>query len=677
MVQEGAAPASRERRAPPSRGAREPARDPATHLWVAAAALRALVERSTGADGTPVLDDGAVADYREQIDAATRGPDGWHSLARLCGSLRLTLLERDILLLAAAVQLDPELCAALPGTAGGQPTFGLAFALFGESEWSATSPASALSRYRLVALEASEFLLRAPIRIAENVLAHLLGGRAPSGRLWDLVEPVEVPAFLPPTHQRAMERSVAMWSQSQSQSGAGREPISVIQLAGEERGVQRAIAALTCAKLGFGLGALRAADVPANVTDRVGLARLAELEWATSSTVLLLDLTDDSDEASRAAMELAEVAGAPLFLATREPVALRRSNTARIDVGRTSAREAIEVWRHTLPPDFTCPPDDLERIAAQFRASAAAAGNVAAGLRGSLVPGAAPDEVARALHDACRVGARRGMSSLAQRISSTVGWNDLVLPAPTTRKLREITAQLKHRTRVYETWGFADRSDRGLGVSALFHGDSGTGKTLAAEVMANELELDLFRVDLSRVVSKYIGETEKNLRRIFDAAEESGAILLFDEADSLFGKRSEVKDSHDRYANLEVSYLLSRMETYRGLAILTTNFKDALDQAFLRRIRFMVQFPFPDAAQRAAIWSRAFPERTPTSRLDPAVLARLSVTGGSIRNIALGAAFLAADAGEPVTPVHVLRAATTEYAKLNKALTESETRGWQ
>jgi SpoVK/Ycf46/Vps4 family AAA+-type ATPase len=196
-------------------------------------------------------------------------------------------------------------------------------------------------------------------------------------------------------------------------------------------------------------------------------------------------------------------------------------------------------------------------------------------------------------------------------------------------------------------------------------------------VLANELSLDLYRIDLSQVVSKYIGETEKNLRRVFDAAEEGGAILLFDEADALFGKRSEVKDSHDRYANIEVSYLLQRMEDYRGLAILTTNMKSALDTAFLRRIRFIVQFPFPDAAQRAEIWRRIFPRETPTEGLDMNRLARLNVTGGNIRNIALNAAFLAADAGEPVRMCHLLRAARSEYAKLEKPLTESEIGGWK
>ena len=199
---------------------------------------------------------------------------------------------------------------------------------------------------------------------------------------------------------------------------------------------------------------------------------------------------------------------------------------------------------------------------------------------------------------------------------------------------------------------------------------------MAAEVLAGELKLDLYRIDLSAVVNKYIGETEKNLRRIFDAAEDSGVVLLFDEADALFGKRSEVKVSHDRYANIEVSYLLQRMEAYRGLAILTTNFQSALDTAFLRRIRFVVQFPFPDAAQRAEIWRRIFPDSTPRDGLDAGKLSLLNISGGNIRNIALNAAFLAADEAAPVRMGHVLRAARTEYAKLEKSLTDSEVKGW-
>jgi SpoVK/Ycf46/Vps4 family AAA+-type ATPase len=235
---------------------------------------------------------------------------------------------------------------------------------------------------------------------------------------------------------------------------------------------------------------------------------------------------------------------------------------------------------------------------------------------------------------------------------------------------------VRHRARVYEEWGFAARTARGLGITALFEGPSGTGKTMAAEVLAHALDLDLYRIDLSGVVSKYIGETEKNLAQLFAAAEGSGAILFFDEADALFGKRSEVRDSHDRYANIEVSYLLQRMESYRGLAILTSNLKSALDGAFLRRLRFIVHFPFPDAASRAQIWQRIFPGDTPTRALQPERLAQLNVSGGHIRNIALCAAFSAAERGEPVTMQHVLHGTRLEYAKLEKPLADAEIRGW-
>jgi SpoVK/Ycf46/Vps4 family AAA+-type ATPase len=210
----------------------------------------------------------------------------------------------------------------------------------------------------------------------------------------------------------------------------------------------------------------------------------------------------------------------------------------------------------------------------------------------------------------------------------------------------------------------------------MFTGTSGTGKTMAAEVLARELRLDLYRIDLSSVVSKYIGETEKNLKKVFDAAEEGGVLLLFDEADALFGKRSEVRDSHDRYANIEVGYLLQRMEAYQGLAILTTNLRSLLDPSFQRRLRFTINFPFPDAAQREAIWRSAFPHATPTRALDHKKLAQLNVTGGNIRNIALNAAFLAAQAGSPVEMVNLLEAAKLEAQKIERPLSDAEMRGW-
>jgi SpoVK/Ycf46/Vps4 family AAA+-type ATPase len=265
---------------------------------------------------------------------------------------------------------------------------------------------------------------------------------------------------------------------------------------------------------------------------------------------------------------------------------------------------------------------------------------------------------------------------MAERIIPSATWDDLILPEPQVEMLHQLVSQSRHRMVVYENWGFADKGRRGLGLCALFSGPSGTGKTLAAEVLAHELKLDLYRIDLSAVVSKYIGETEKNLKQVFDAAECGGVILLFDEADALFGKRAEVKDSHDRYANIEVGYLLQRMESFQGLAILTTNFKSSLDKAFQRRLRFAVEFPFPDAAHRRAIWERVFPTQTPTYELRPERLAALNVSGGNIRNIALNAAFLAAEERQPVGMAHILKAAQMEAIKIERPIADTEVRGW-
>ena len=313
------------------------------------------------------------------------------------------------------------------------------------------------------------------------------------------------------------------------------------------------------------------------------------------------------------------------------------------------------------------------RLAGQFQYSASQIGRLAAVVTTALEQDPEGATLLTALGEQADADALAG---LAERIDARADWQDLIVAPNVQRTLREMATQLRHRLTVFHDWGFADKAGRGLGMSTLFAGASGTGKTMAAEVIARSLGLPLYRIDLSAVVSKYIGETEKNLRKVFDAADNTGAILLFDEADALFGKRSEVKDSHDRYANIEVSYLLQRMETYRGLAILTTNQKAALDVAFQRRLRFVIHFPFPDLEQRQEIWRRVLPDAAPRHGIDITKLARLNVAGGSIRNIALNAAFLAADAGAPIGMVHLLRAAHSEAAKREQPLTEAETRGW-
>jgi SpoVK/Ycf46/Vps4 family AAA+-type ATPase len=287
-----------------------------------------------------------------------------------------------------------------------------------------------------------------------------------------------------------------------------------------------------------------------------------------------------------------------------------------------------------------------------------------------------PISVDQLIWQACCKSTRSGLDELAQRIIPMATWDDLIIPENQNRILHEIAMHVRQKSKVYNDWGFASQTSGGLGISALFTGDSGTGKTMASEVLANELQLDLYRIDLSQVVNKYIGETEKNLKRIFDAADKGGAILLFDEADALFGKRSDVKDSHDRYANIEVSYLLQRMEAYRGLAILTTNLKTSLDKAFMRRLRFVVQFPFPDSFQRVEIWKRVFPPETPVENLDMGKLSKLNVAGGNIRNIAMNAAFIAAEENKPVEMSHIHRAARSEYAKLEKPMSASESGSW-
>jgi ATPase family associated with various cellular activities (AAA) len=590
------------------------------------------------------------------------------ALDRLCRLFGLSAFERDVLLLCAGVELDSGFAEAV-----GQPTVALALAKLPDAHWAALSPAAPLRHWRLIDVQPGGPLIRAGLRIDERVLHYLLGLQELDARLAPMLTPVADGDALTPSHGRLAERIALAW-----RAAADAAQLPVVQLTGASRPDQRAVAAATCARLDMRLYALPASDLPTSAADLASLLRLWEREAALLRAALLLEV-DEVDGERAAARKLAERARCGILLSTRGGAGESPRATLTVEVEKPTTDEQRALWRQALADAGAAANGAVDALSAQFDLSArtirrSADGPGADGPAESL--GSGRNGVAAKLWRAARVLSRGSLDELAQRIEPAATWDDLVLPPAQRETLREIAAQVRHRTTVYETWGLGRKGRRGLGISALFAGASGTGKTMAAEVLASDLELDLYRIDLSQLVSKYIGETEKNVRRVFDAAEGGGAILLFDEADALFGKRSEVKDSHDRYANIEVSYLLQRMEAYRGLAILTSNMKHALDPAFVRRIRFIVAFPFPDATQRTEIWRQMFPSAVPTSGLRFDQLARLTMPGGHIRNIAVNAAFLAADADEAVQMKHLLRATRTECAKLEKPLSEAEVAGW-
>jgi SpoVK/Ycf46/Vps4 family AAA+-type ATPase len=315
----------------------------------------------------------------------------------------------------------------------------------------------------------------------------------------------------------------------------------------------------------------------------------------------------------------------------------------------------------------------LPDLAGQFTLSAAQIGEAVAAAADRAAQRATPLD-RQDLFQTARAYSNPSLATLAHKIETRYTWDDIVLPADQVSLLREIIATVRGRPLVLEAWGVGRKLASSAGVTVLFAGPPGTGKTMAAEVIAGELGLELYKIDLSTVVNKYIGETEKNLSRIFDEAATSNAILFFDEADAIFGKRSEVKDAHDRYANIEVSYLLQRMETYDGVTILATNLRANLDEAFTRRLQFAVDFPFPDEAYRLRIWQTLFPPEVPRAAdLDFGLLARrFKLAGGSIRNIIISAAYLAAADGGQVSMGHLLHGARRELQKMGRLVKEKE-----
>ena len=596
-------------------------------------------------------------------EPGTDHDDETTAVGRLVRLFGLSPFERELLLLAAAIELDGDVASVAASILGGsdpRPTFGLALSILAGGHWDAIAPASPLRSWRLVELGPGPTLPSRAIRIDERILHHLTGIEAIDDRLEGIAFVGAGAVPLAPSQLRLAE--------DLARTVATGDPTLVL-LYGEDVDARLDVACQVAAELELAPLVVRTSSL-APGPELANVTRLIDREILLLGALPILDVDGEAD--GPAAAILLDLLEAPVVIAT--------AGTGGRSSGRLVVRRSVDLpspaeqrilWSAWLGVPLAADVETaVEEIAQHFRLGARAVAGVA---RELVVTG--PGDVAAGLRRLCRERARVRLDDLAQRIDPQATWDDLVLPAGHLELLHDIARHVRHRTQVYERWGFAERESRGLGVTALFAGESGTGKTLAAEVLAADLGLDLYRIDLSATVSKYIGETEKNIRRLFDAAEASGAVLLFDEADALFGKRGEVKEGHDRYANLEVAYLLQRMESYRGLAILTTNMRSHIDRAFLRRLRFVIQFPFPDRAQRADIWRRVFPAAAPLDGIDPDELARMTVPGGSIRSIALSAAFAAAEDGTPVTVDHVMRAARVEYAKSERSLTDAEAGG--
>lgn len=343
---------------------------------------------------------------------------------------------------------------------------------------------------------------------------------------------------------------------------------------------------------------------------------------------------------------------------------------SKLSIDNPSLEEWKLIWKYFLAESYELVVSDLNAIIEHFELTLTQVKAIAKAYRTSLNKGNNTSN--QPLWNLCREHTRINTSNLLVPMKTKAQWEQLILPLHQQELLEQLIAQVENRSLVYREWGLAKKETRGLGITALFSGSSGTGKTMAAEAIADKLDLDLYRIDLSQVVSKYIGETQKNLEEVFKLAEKNCAILLFDEADSLFAKRSDTKDSRDRYSNMEISYLLSRMENYRGVSLLTTNLKTNIDNAFLRRFRFVIEFYYPNKTQRKLLWDKLLTSHIPFEKIDTEKLSKIDINGASIRNVLLTGSFFAAETiSKKLTMLHLKKAIEQEFIKLERPLTET------
>ncbi|MER5730211.1 ATP-binding protein [Streptomyces sp. NPDC002138] len=599
----------------------------------------------------------------------------------LAARFALAPLDLDLLLVAMAPDLDARF-ERLYGYLNDdltrrRPTVGLALELAGRTGVAAArfrlSPGAPLVAGGLLEVtEPERPPLSRVLAVPDRVTAHLLGDASPDPRLADVLGRATTDPAVDPAELR---RAVAA-------AGSGSRHVHLRARGGDPEGL--AAAALhACGRIPLALDAAALADHARAVPELArATAREARLTGAGVLLGPLEELPDKPDERARVLRTLCTVLrGVPLFTYGTngwEP-AWAADTPVTLTVAAPTPDRHVTRWRHALEraagehgagggdADALARSVSAHRLDAGQRRRAADAAVRTAALDGRPL---SPDD----LRTAVRAQNGAGLARLARRVEPAVGWDDLVLPAPTHRRLRELAVRARHRDQVLGEWGMRPGGGRGRGVIALFAGSSGTGKTMSAEVVAADLGMDLYVVDLSTVVDKYVGETEKNLERIFTEASAVNAVLLFDEADAIFGKRSEVKDAHDKHANMESAYLLQRMESFDGIAILTTNLRANLDEAFTRRLDVVADFPVPDAAQRLALWERCLGDPLPRADdLDLGFCAdRFELAGGSIRACAVTAAYFAAASGEPLTMGQVVTAVAQEYRKLGRLLLDGE-----
>ncbi|MFG2602855.1 ATP-binding protein [Streptomyces sp. NPDC048514] len=611
-------------------------------------------------------------------------PPAGSVLGTLAERFGLTPLDTDLLLVALAPDLDPRF-ERLYGYLNDdltrrRPTVALALELCGLAAASAArfrlSPGAPLIAGGLVEVtEPDRPPLSRVLAVPDRVTAHLLGAAEPDARLAHVIG-------------EAGEDPTAETADVHRAAGAARSGTGLVHLlarGGDAPGLAAAAlhaAGLRPLVLDAAALARRSGDVPA-------LARVAALEARlTGAGVILGPLEalppEPAERAHRIGELCAALRGTPLFVHGTESwdTAWAADTPVVLPVLPPSPARQAARWRHALDragadgiaPDAVA---GLARAVAAHRLDGGQLRRAAtAAARGAELAGR--QVTADDLRSAVRAQNGAGLARLARRVEPGVGWDDLVLSPPTHRRLRELAVRARHREQVLGQWRMRPGGGRGRGVIALFAGESGTGKTMSAEVVAADLGMDLYVVDLSTVVDKYVGETEKNLERIFTEASAVNAVLLFDEADAIFGKRSEVKDAHDRHANIESAYLLQRMESFDGIAVLTTNLRANLDEAFTRRLDVVADFPVPDATQRLALWDRCLGERLPRAGdLDLGFCAdRFELAGGSIRACAVTAAYLAAESAEPLTMRQLMTAVAREYRKLGRLVLESEFGPW-